>query len=48
MDARINDLISIENKLVVACNAMRCVRFITLGKETIMLASRDSERKVTA
>jgi|688.fasta_scaffold25478_8 hypothetical protein len=46
--ARINDLTSIENKLVVARDAMRRVSFIAHAQSTMMIAQRDSERRVIA
>lgn len=45
---RIEDLVSIENKLVVARDAMRRVSFIAHAQSTMMIAQRDSERRVIA
>lgn len=44
--ARINDSTSIENKLVVAREAMRRASFIAHAKRNMMIAQSDSERRV--
>jgi len=45
---RITDLTSIKNKLVVACDAIRCKSFIAHAASTMMIAERDCEWRVVA